>query len=382
MDFRLFKRENISLLESEYIIDGVKMEATPYMILDAVSMTSKERGKQEAGLPEPIMDESIDLPAPLQETSSSQVEDAAKKVYALSRKDRVLPLAYSAPYSVAKVAGSVIDTLWHKGHFRIEDLAIDTIWTWNDNEVGNAAAFYRSVESSANYLSGLGISIAKYGVKQGKKCSFETQCVLRQCHDTDEEVAPFGSRNPSMEKGRACPSTFKGDKSSWIIYVPFDSCKYRLGGSLFSEATGAGGGRFPEISDADYFMDCYEVVREFVEDGILLSGVSVGEGGMMTALCKMAENGRGADLDIGGLLDSYGENDRCCVLYGEIPGVIIEINDSDYDYVDAEFLLQDVAYFPLGHPDGKSLKIHSNETGGIAGILQALLNGQTTEGED
>ena len=58
---------------------------------------------------------------------------------------------------------------------------------------------------------------------------------------------------------------------------------------------------------------------------------------------------------------------------------MIAINDSDYDYIDAELLLQDVAYYPLGHPQaGAGVKLTKSD--GILGILQALMD--ASEGED
>ena len=53
----------------------------------------------------------------------------------------------------------------------------------------------------------------------------------------------------------------------------------------------------------------------------------------------------------------------------------------DYDYIDAEFLLQDIAYFPLGHPSvgTPGVTVLSGENG-ITGILESLMN--SLEGED
>ena len=71
------------------------------------------------------------------------------------------------------------------------------------------------------------------------------------------------------------------------------------------------------------------------------------------------------------------------MLFGEVPGVIIQIRDIDYDYLDAELLLQDVVWFPLGHPNGRgSLEICNNSSSGIAGIIQSLMSSQAPEGED
>ena len=102
----------------------------------------------------------------------------------------------------------------------------------------------------------------------------------------------------------------------------------------------------------------------------------------MTALGGMCSGGIGAGIELGTVMQSYGENDLVNILFGEIPGVVLEISSPDFDYVDAELLLQDVAYYPLGHPDGKMLRISGNPDGGISGILQSLIENRVPEGED
>ena len=78
-----------------------------------------------------------------------------------------------------------------------------------------------------------------------------------------------------------------------------------------------------------------------------------------------------------------GEKGIVRVLFGEVPGVIIQIRDIDYDYLDAELLLQDVVWYPIGHPNADgSLEICNNSSSGIAGILQSLMSSQAPEGED
>ena len=121
-----------------------------------------------------------------------------------------------------------------------------------------------------------------------------------------------------------------------------------------------------------------------MEDRIATAGVTVCEGGLLTALKSMCPDGVGATLDISGILSAYGEKSATRVLFAEVPGVLVQIRDIDYDYVDAELLLQDIAYYPVGHPVPGSDKVKVKTAGGhgISGILQSLLSGQASEGED
>ena len=60
-----------------------------------------------------------------------------------------------------------------------------------------------------------------------------------------------------------------------------------------------------------------------------------------------------------------------------------EIRDNDYDYFDSQMILQDIAYYPLGHPSSALDGVRFGEKGrsSVAGILASLLT-QASEGED
>jgi hypothetical protein len=92
----------------------------------------------------------------------------------------------------------------------------------------------------------------------------------------------------------------------------------------------------------------------------------------------------GVEMNVGGVMSAYSGTDELQILFAHVPGVVLQISDSDYDYVDSQFVLQDIAYFPLGHPkygvEGVSLQ--KSVRSGVSGILASLLNGQAAEGED
>ena len=231
----------------------------------------------------------------------------------------------------------------------------------------------------------------KIGTTESRPSDFEDDSFIAEAPTTPEEGLPDlasdtmeDNPRPRIMRSRKCPDTAVPDRSSWIIYIPFESCDYRLGGSIFSSATGISGEIAPEIDDPDYFIDCYEVVRELVEDGIVMAGRTVSDGGLLRALDSFLGSGPGMDCDLSDISRASGEQSLCHILFSEVPGVIIQINDNDFDYLDAELLLQDVAYYTLGHPDRDREGAHVRMDGRplISGILEALLRSETSEGED
>lgn len=384
-------KEKTSALHSKYIIDGVSRRLTPAEMLDDCLASAEVKPNTESGEFEPVVDESTDPSPSMKKFQNQNVQGYLATVVSLLDEPRPFPAAYADPYTRGRIAKALLDAVWLNGHFKLGDLTIAAKWRWNCKPLGNMAAFYSSAEATADYINNLGICLSGYSfTESGRVCqtSFKVgACEKAESPDEDDiflpEDAPFGSEHQVLGRRRAVPDKLAADPDSWIIYVPFDTCDFRLGGSLLCDALGQNGDNFPEIGDADYFIDCYEVIREFIEDRIAVSAATVCDGGLLTALKLMCSGDVGADIDISGIMSAYGEDKKLRILFSEVPGAIIQIKDSDYDYVDAEFLLQDIAYYPIGHPVTGTGEVNVKAGGsGIAGILQSLLGSQASEGED
>lgn len=385
-----------SALYSAYIIDGHRRQFTPAELLDGclaegVSVPLHEKNADT------IVDETLDLSPSSLQFDEREIQDYLARTVAVRDKPRSCPLAFSGNFTKSRIAKALLDTLWMKGHFRLSDLTLQARWRWNDRKLGNMAAFYTSVEDAVDYIEGLGIGLSAYSFNEsGNDCHVAFKVSISgKSKDPDNDGAeeqdtcfignsPFGTEHPILGRRKAQADLLAPDKDSWIIYVPFESCKYRLGGSMLEETLGQTGNTFPEIGDADYFIDCYEMVRELVEDGIVTAGRTVGDGGLLTALKSMCSDRIGASIDVSGIMNANREDKSVRILFGEVPGALIQIKDIDYDYIDAEFLLQDVAYFPIGHPvlGSGDVNVKAGGDSGIASILQSLLNSQASEGED
>lgn len=342
----------MELLNRKYIIDGVPMEATPARILSDVADSGVVNVDTSCAC-EPIVDETVD-PAP-----GGRVLDPGKCQEYLSKVKgaaRPYPIAFSAPHTRAVLCGALIDEIWTSGHFVLEDLGVQAIWRWRDTGLGSMAAFFQSVEAAAEVADALGLTFTKVDAAEG-----DPMVLFSASHD--------GEAGP-----RTLPREFVADPHSWVIYIPFDPSEYRLGGSMLASALGYGGGAAPELEDQDYFMDCYEVVREMVEDGILLSGCTVLEGGLMAALDRMSGS-CAVNIDLSDMKRALETEDTMRLLFSEVPGVLVQISDDDFDYLDAELLLQDVMFFPLGHPvpGGNGIVIKSSAKTGIESILSSLI---------
>ena len=369
------------LLNSNYIIDGVQMALTPQKMLRECMVEPPLEPDGDA----PTLADEREDPAPDNYSyDESLIERYAQLVQYLEKRE--LPIPFAGPYSAGKVAQALLDAIWMNGHFRLGDLSLKAEWKWNDKEIGLPAAFYNSVEEACSYIDALGVKIEKYSVTGGvPSVAFKASTVAEVDDDeiTEEESLlrdlPYRTVNPRMSRRRKISASLVPEPSDWLLYIPFDPCDFRLGGSALSQALHPTPSTASDIQDADYFMDCYEVVRELVEDGVVKAGATVGEGGLMMALRSLA-TANGADVCIRDICKAYGDEKPVRVLFGEVPGVVIQIADIDYDYVDAELILQDVVYFPIGHPVPGKPGVQLSDKVEIPQILESLLN--TLEGED
>lgn len=387
-------KEKESALYSHYIIDGVKLDTTPADLLNEC-MEFPDFEDDESDEYDDIIDESTDAPIITPDIKDEEFETSLQQMLTIADSERPFSLLYPSHFTKLQISKALLSRLWSEGHFRLYNLRLWAQWDWNTRPIGNMASFYKSAETAGEYIFGLGVKMSDYlFIENDERCSAKFFAWLPEDDlelesETNEQTSvpeislfksPYESNHPWIGEKRRCSSVIHQDKNSWIIYIPFDTCPFRLGGSLLEQSNGRNGGLSPNIQDPDYFIDCYEVVRELVEDGIIMAGQTVADGGLALAAAKMCGN-YGIDMNISGIASSYNESNSMAILFGETPGVLIQVSDSDYDYLDSQLILQDIAYYPIGHPSNKSgLNIEKTTKNGVAGILASLL-GQA-EGED
>ena len=387
-------RENESALYSHYVIDGIMGEATPAELLNEC-MEYPFDDDFLVGDFKDIVDETIEPPLSASTYNSEQVDKLLELTTAGAGAERSFRMLYPDHFTRLQIAQALISRIWSKGHFRLGNLRLWAQWDWNTRPVGNMAAFYTSISEASDYIYGLGVGLTDYIFIESDETSNARFYAWLPEVNPEEHIdiseapqhpalfkAPYESSHPWISEERQCPRNIINDPDSQLIYIPFDTCQFKLGGSLLDEMSQRAGGAAPNIKDPDYFIDCYEVVRELVEDGVVMAGMSVGDGGLVTA-AKLMSQDCGIDLEIGGLMSSYQESDRTKILFGEIPGVLLQVSDYEHDYLDSQLTLQDVAYYPVGRPSGehKEIRITQSAKGGVANILASLL-AQATEGED
>jgi len=357
-------KKTTSPLFSQYILDGVQMDQTPfsalYDCLDGNGTVDVPPGPFEE-----IVDEYMDKVPTNFEYDFSRINKYAETILKSAVNEKKVNLDYPVSWTKAAINSILLDKIFLDGHFCMQDILLMAKWDWNNAPAGNMAAFYDSTVTAGRYLFDLGIKLDRYFVEENRHGCFMELSVRSK-----------------MASRRKCSGTMLPNPSDWIIFIPFDNGRMCLGGSALSSLIGQGSGAETDSQDPDYFIDCYEVVRELVEDGVIAAGISVGRGGLMCAAERFRAR-KALSIDVGGICGVSSETDLIKVLFAEMPGVIVQIRDEDYDYFDSQFLLQEIAYCPLGHPsaDNGELSVSCTDRSGISDILRSLMD-QATEGED
>lgn len=299
--------------------------------------------------------------------------DIESKLDAVSSVQDSFPCQYAAPYTRACIAAALAGSIWRNGSFRLGNLAVKLEFCLPEN---GCESYETAVEAGSDYLDGLGLTpeISISDSAGEMNLSVEVGMSSNNVGEPFQDQS-YRYANPIMlNDGLA--SHLLPDLQSWIVYIPFDPSSFELGGSLYAGISGREGEPAPQVADPDYFLDCYEVVREFVEDGVALSGCTVWRGGLAAALRSLSHGDIGINADLSDLSAASGETDSDRLLFAEVPGVLLQIRDSDFDYIDAELLLQDVAFYPLGHPalNGRKVNVEIPGKNRIQSILDSLIN--------
>jgi len=325
-----YSMKNVSPLFSQYILEGVQMEETPfsalYDCLDGNGSVDRPQGPFQD-----IIDEYLDKTPISESFDETLTENYCQKILRTAYEKKRVNLDFPVSWTIARISGVLLEAMFRNGHFTLGDLMLIAKWDWNNSPAGNLAAFYDSTITAGHYLYDLGLKLDRYFVEENAKGCFMDISI---CSD--------------ISSRRKCPDkALTNCHDSKIIYIPFCQTKFNLGGSALSELCGSGSGVEPDLNDPDYFIDCYEVVRELVEDGIIIAGTVVGRGGLVTAAEKFCGK-QNLPLDLSGIMSATGETDMIRLMFAEIPGVMVQIKETDMDYVDSQFVLQEIAYYPVG----------------------------------
>ncbi len=143
--------EQYKALNSEYVIDGIRLDSSPAELLDeCLREIAPKRLKtyEKAG---EIADESLDREIKTTCYSQEKIISYCDSIEN-AEQPRPFELAYAEQFTRQRIAKALLDSLWKGGSFRLQDLSLSLDWKWDSEKLGAMAAFRLSAAAAADYI--------------------------------------------------------------------------------------------------------------------------------------------------------------------------------------------------------------------------------------
>ncbi|MDR0543435.1 MAG: phosphoribosylformylglycinamidine synthase [Dysgonamonadaceae bacterium] len=247
-------------------------------------------------------------------------------------------LADPAAGSVMAIAEALTNIVFAPLTNRLGSVSLSANWMWPCKNPGEDARLYQAVEACSRFACALGINIPT-----GKD-----SLSMTQKYGEDKVYSPgtvIISAGAEVSDIRKIVSPVIVNHTGSVLYhVDFSKDIFKLGGSAFAQSLNAIGQDVPTVKDADYFKTTFNAVQQLIEEGLVLAGHDISAGGMMTTLLEMCfANAKG------GLSLNFPYNDEIIkILFGENPGIIIQV--SDKQAVEDILSGKNIRFAAIGHP--------------------------------
>ena len=237
------------------------------------------------------------------------------------------------------IAESLTNLVWAPLNNNLSDVSLSANWMWPAKNEGENSRLYRAVEAASEFAIALGINIPT-----GK----DSMSMTQKYPDGDVVYSPgtviISAVGEVSDIRKAVSPVVKTIPGTKLIYIDFSKSSYELGGSSFAQTLNKIGHKTPDVVDAQYFKTAFNAVQKLIEENIVLAGHDISAGGMITTLLEM----NFANYEMGMCVDlsSVKENDIIKLLFSEIPGVIIQVED--FEKAEAILRERNIDYLSIG----------------------------------
>jgi phosphoribosylformylglycinamidine synthase len=251
------------------------------------------------------------------------------------------------------VAEALTNIVWAKVS-ALEDVRCSANWMWAAKLPGEGALIHDAAVAMSDFMGALGIAV------DGGKDSLSMASVDRE---TGEMVKAPGAlvisayvTSPDITK--TVTPDIKRPGRSKLVYMDLGGGKYRLGGSALAQCFKQLGDDTPDIEEPELLKRTFNAVQNLIEEGLVLAGHDISDGGLITAALEMAFAGNsGLEIDINAKADALR------VLFAEEAGLLMEYAPEDEEKILKTFADAEVPYQVIGETtEEKVITVSVNET--------------------
>lgn len=228
------------------------------------------------------------------------------------------------------IAEALTNIVWTPLEMGLKGVSLSANWMWPCRNPGEDARLYKAVKAASDFATELGINIPT-----GKDSLSMTQ----KYPDGERVISPGTVIISAVAESKDIRVTVKPvlakEAGTAIVYIPFNQLSeksFELGGSAFAQVTGQLGNNTPDIIDSEYFAKCFETLQQFISKGVVLAGHDISSGGLVTALLEISFASTDGGFEVN--LNALEEKDPVKVLFSEMPGVIIQVLNSDLESIE------------------------------------------------
>ena len=255
------------------------------------------------------------------------------------------------------VVGELITNIMWAKITSLSDIKCSGNWMWPAKQGNEKYHLYSAVNSLSCILKEFGISI-----DGGKDSLSMTTCTKKgKIINSPRTLVLTGYVKTDDIRLKVTPD-FKCAENT-IIFIDLANRKNRMGGSSFLHSLGKIDGSCPDVENIDVIKDVFQLVQQWIESGIILSGHDKSDGGLLTTLLEMS-----ISSGLGFVLDIKNNTNLLNYFFNEELGIVIEVNNIHTD--DVINCLPNNSYV-LGHVENFGCKIVYNN--------QVVLNGDVTK---
>lgn len=217
------------------------------------------------------------------------------------------------------IAEALTNIIWAPLTYGLKGVSLSANWMWPCKNKGEDARLYDAVEAVSNFAIALGINIPT-----GKDSLSMTQ----KYPNGEVVVAPgtviISAVGEVNDITKTISPALQPIANSKVVYIDLSKDDYKLGGSSLAQVLNLLGSDVPTVKDEAYFAKAFEAIQKLIQDGKILSGHDISEGGLITALLEMtfAIPQVGLDINISKL-----KGDLIQILFAENPGVLIQVKE-------------------------------------------------------
>ncbi|MBO4660800.1 MAG: phosphoribosylformylglycinamidine synthase [Prevotella sp.] len=254
--------------------------------------------------------------------------------------------------SVLSVAEALTNLVWAPLQDGLESVSLSANWMWPcRSQKGEDARLYNAVEALSDFCCAIGVN-----VPTGK----DSLSLTQQYPNGEKIISPgtviVSAGGEVSDVRKVVSPVLVNDKRSSLYHIDFSFDEQRLGGSAFAQSLGKVGSDVPTVTNAEYFVDCFNAIQELIRRGWIMSGHDISAGGMITTLLEMCFANTNGGMHIN-LHDICTDGDIIKTLFSENPGVIIQVSDEHKRDLMAFFEDNGIGFAKIGYPVENSREI-------------------------